>query len=92
MFNDPHINNYRKRLKLLSSFKDVRLHDKYEHARCGCYIPGGLLDIGIPGCPEGKVCCSCGPCKRENFCGESCGVECEVPAICTQNITNLNDV
>ena len=71
-YNDPQIKNYRKWLKFLSSFKDVSSYDMCEYALCGCYN----------GCPEGKVCCSCGPCRRGNMCRESCGDECEVPAIC----------
>merc|ERR1712198_76853 len=50
----------------------VSSYDKCEYAHCGCHN----------GCPEGKVCCPCGPCRRGNMCRESCGDECEVPAIC----------
>ena len=74
--NDPQIKNYRKWLKSLSSFKDVSSYDKCEDAHCGCNMDAQN------GCPEGKVCCSCGPCRRGNMCRESCGDECEVPAIC----------
>ena len=63
------------------------LYDMWESAGaiCGCSYQGK------PGCPEGRVCCSCGPCLRKDICLKSCGNECDVTASCGQSMPNLGN-
>jgi len=63
-----------------------------ELGNCGCNHQGK------PGCPGGMVCCHCTRCKwfkSCNRCQKSCeknlNHDLEVPAICSQNITNLTN-
>ena len=65
-------------IEMVILFKDVPRKDSCEHNPCGCRYQRK------PGCPEGKVCCSCRGCWRENYCSESCGINYEVPAICPE--------